>query len=67
MYNKEKAILYHWSCAEQIQYYKFKNKFDEKKIDIVNREYFDALVNQFRSPHLWVYENGKWELRHKIL
>jgi N-acetyl sugar amidotransferase len=41
-----------------------KNKFEEP---IVNREYFNTLVNQFRSPHLWVYENGNWELRHKIL
>jgi len=32
---------------------------------IMNREYFDLLVDNFRSPHLWKWD-GKWELRHPI-
>lgn len=32
---------------------------------IMNREYFDLLVDNFRTPHLWKWE-GKWVLRHPI-
>ena len=30
----------------------------------MSREYFEALTNKFRSPHLWQYYDGKWSLRH---
>jgi N-acetyl sugar amidotransferase len=33
---------------------------------IMDRLYFDRLTDQFRSPHLWRYADGKWELRHKV-
>lgn len=33
---------------------------------IMDRKYFDALANRFRSPHLWQYENGNWSLRKKV-
>jgi N-acetyl sugar amidotransferase len=33
---------------------------------IMTREYFRALTDQFRSPHLWYHENGKWDLRHAV-
>jgi hypothetical protein len=33
---------------------------------IMNREYFDALCDGFRSPHLWKYENQEWSLRHPV-
>lgn len=29
----------------------------------MTREYFDALADSFRSPHLWQLQNGKWSLR----
>ena len=29
----------------------------------MNREYFEALTNKFRSPHLWQFDNGEWSLR----
>ncbi len=32
---------------------------------IMDREYFDLLVDNFRTPHLWKWE-GKWVLRHPI-
>lgn len=32
----------------------------------MNREYFEALTNKFRSPHLWMYESGAWRLRRKL-
>lgn len=33
---------------------------------IMNREYFEALTNKFRSPHLWKYEDNQWKLRKVI-
>lgn len=33
---------------------------------IMDRAYFDALANTFRSPHLWQYADGKWQLRHTV-
>jgi len=32
----------------------------------MNRDYFEVLTNQFRSPHLWYFENKKWHLRSTI-
>lgn len=36
------------------------------KQPIMNREYFMALAEQFRSPHLWQKTNGRWKLRHTV-
>lgn len=33
---------------------------------IMDRSYFDALANRFRSPHIWKYEDGEWSLRRKV-
>ncbi len=33
---------------------------------IMDRDYFDCLSNQFRSPHLWKCINNKWELRKRV-
>lgn len=30
----------------------------------IGRSYFSALIDRFRSPHLWKRENGNWKLRH---
>ncbi len=32
----------------------------------MDRRYFDRLTDTFRSPHLWRFENGRWELRHTV-
>ncbi len=32
----------------------------------MNRDYFNTLADQFRSPHLWSFENGAWKLRHAV-
>jgi N-acetyl sugar amidotransferase len=32
----------------------------------MDREYFRLLTDQFRSPHLWISENGEWRLRHAV-
>ncbi len=33
---------------------------------IMDRDYYTALADHFRSPHLWKYENGSWKLRHTV-
>jgi hypothetical protein len=30
----------------------------------MDRKYFMHLADRFRSPHLWMFENGEWKLRH---
>jgi N-acetyl sugar amidotransferase len=32
----------------------------------MTREYFRLLTDQFRSPHLWIHEEGEWKLRHQV-
>jgi N-acetyl sugar amidotransferase len=33
---------------------------------IMDRDYFMGLADQFRSPHLWKRDNGKWKLRKTV-
>lgn len=33
---------------------------------IMDREYFDRLTDRFRSPHLWMFAEGQWQLRHTV-
>ena len=33
---------------------------------IMDENYFNDLCDNFRSPHLWYFENNKWKLRKKI-
>ncbi len=33
---------------------------------VVDLEYFMSVHDRFRSPHLWIYENGNWKLRHCV-
>ncbi len=32
----------------------------------ISEDYYWATINSWRSPHLWVKTNGKWELRHQV-
>jgi hypothetical protein len=32
----------------------------------MTREYFDRLADNFRSPHLWKWDAGRWQLRHAV-
>lgn len=33
---------------------------------IMDRDYFIRLTDQFRSPHLWVWEGNRWTQRHAV-
>ena len=37
--------------------------FEQKEFD---ENHFHNLCNNFRSPHIWYYENEKWNLRKKV-
>ena len=39
------------------------NMFEQPVMD---RAYFDALTDTFRSPHLWKKENSEWKLRQTV-
>ena len=56
-----------------LDYISLDNKKYEKKVlnnfefPIVDEEYFNLLVDCFRSPHIWkINDSGEWELRHKL-
>lgn len=46
----------------------FPKKYFQEVMDYLgmNPERFLELCDEFRSPHLWKFENGKWELRQQI-
>lgn len=33
---------------------------------MMDRDYFVRLADRFRPPHLWLYEDGRWRLRHTV-
>ena len=33
---------------------------------IMDKEYFRLLTDNFRSPHLWLNDNGEWKLRSAV-
>ena len=33
---------------------------------IMNREYYERLADNFRSPHLWIRVDDQWKLRHAV-
>lgn len=33
---------------------------------ILTKDYFMSLADTFRSPHLWIRENGEWKLRNPL-
>lgn len=33
---------------------------------LMDRAYFSRLTDQFRSPHLWEFDDGQWQLRHAV-
>lgn len=33
---------------------------------IFDKDYYSNLADSFRSPHLWLYDNGEWILRNKV-
>jgi N-acetyl sugar amidotransferase len=59
----EKEVFDYMSIKEKEWGKKIVSRF---KHPIMTRETFMELVDEFRSPHLWKYDHGKWKLRHAI-
>lgn len=55
--------LFQYLSLPQDQFPDASKQFEQPVMD---RNYFDALANRFRSPHLWAYENGTWQLRRTV-
>lgn len=45
----------------------YPSRYEAEFLDYISmdRDDFLNLCDQFRSPHLWMIQNGSWELRHK--
>jgi len=59
----EKELLSYLSIPNEI----FTHESRAFEMPTINSEYFLALADNFRSPHLWVYEGGNWRLRNPLL
>ena len=57
------ALKQYLSIDEKNFSEKTRKCFEEPMMD---RDYFENLTDRFRSPHLWVWENGQWRLRHEV-
>ena len=55
--------VFHYLSISAKEYPEANKMFEQP---IMDNEYFRLLSNQYRSPHLWVYENGEWKLRHAV-
>ena len=61
-YRFSDEIFKYWSIGEE-EFPKSAKNFEQPTMD---KNYFDLLTDQFRSPHIWFHENGKWKLRRTI-
>lgn len=55
-------IFKYLSMSEK-DYGNVSKEFEQPMMD---RDYFMALCDRFRSPHLWRYDAGKWSLRRTV-
>lgn len=55
--------LFAYLSLSEKEFPKASKMFEQPMMD---REYFDLLTDQFRSPHLWCKDNGEWRLRNPI-
>jgi len=59
----EKEVYEYMSIREREFGSEIVSKFEQP---IMSRESFMDLCDKFRSPHLWRYDNGVWQLRHRV-
>jgi len=57
-----KEVFSYLSLPES-EFPKCADSFEQPNMD---RTYFEGLINRFRSPHLWQFENGEWSIRHPV-
>lgn len=55
--------LFSYLSIENDEYGDVSKQFSSPRFD---REYFEQLCNQFRSPHLWEKADNYWKLKHTV-
>ncbi len=55
--------LFEYLSMDEVNFPNVSKMFEHPVMD---KDYFFHLSDQFRSPHLWHYQNGKWKLRHRV-
>lgn len=55
--------VFHYLSISRATFGKAPGMFEHPGMD---RDYFNDLADQFRSPHLWKREYGRWALRHTV-
>ena len=55
--------LFRYMSIDPKEYPVASEMFEQPTMDL---DYFMHLADRFRSPHIWKYSRGKWELRHKL-
>jgi len=73
-YDASQEVRNHHITREEAQTLvkKFDGEFPDKYFNDIMEyidmkpEHFHELCNRFRSPHLWINDNGSWRLRHTV-
>jgi N-acetyl sugar amidotransferase len=55
--------IYEYLGIPESQFPRASHKFEQP---IIDRDYFMALADSFRSPHLWKHQENKWTLRWSV-
>ena len=56
-------IFFDYISIDKEKYPIASKNFEQPVADL---EYFMSVHDRFRSPHLWIYENENWRLRHCV-
>ena len=57
------AEIFQYLSLPEMEFPEASRQFESPVMD---RDYFDRLTDRFRSPHLWMFEDGRWQLRHTV-
>ena len=55
--------IFQYLSIDEKSFPKAHSMFEHPTMD---RDYFEALTNKFRSPHLWQHESNNWSLRQRV-
>ena len=55
--------IFNYLSINNDQYPIASKKFEQP---IFNKEYYEDLADNFRSPHLWKWSEDKWQLRNTV-
>ena len=55
--------IFKYLSIPEREFGKAAQQFEQPMLD---RAYYDRLADNFRSPHLWRWQDGQWALRHTV-